>query len=71
VTEAQDHRTLLRALSRIHKFPPSCAVQPKASETDPVLGRGSTGAVSVKGQGRRGGGVLSLLKSFLQGEVWR
>jgi hypothetical protein len=71
VTEAQDHRTLLRALSRIHRFPPPCAVQPKAPKRTTFSSWGSGGDGNVKGQGRRGGGVLSLLKSFLEGEVWR
>jgi hypothetical protein len=68
VTEAQDHRTLLRALSRVHRFPPPCAVQPKAPKRTATPTWGSVGDVSVRGQGRRGGGIISRL---LQGDVFR
>ena len=69
MTEARDRLTFLEALKRIHDLPPLRAVQPKAS---PAHHRGCWGSdVPSLGQGRRSGGVLSLLTEWVEGSVVR
>jgi hypothetical protein len=65
MTESQDRHLSLKALSRIHDLPPLRSEQPKPNTT-PSGRIGGKGA--RPGQGRRSGGVLSLL---FHGDVWR
>jgi hypothetical protein len=64
VSESQDRHLSLKALSRIHELPPLRSEQPKPNSTP----SGRIGDDVPPGQGRRSGGILSLL---FHGDVFR
>jgi hypothetical protein len=65
MSESQDRRLSLKALSRIHDLPPLRSEQPVPGKTP----SGRIGGIGAPpGQGRRSGGILSLL---FHGDVWR